>query len=122
MEPRLLQVGDVLYNESCDGKYRDSPTHKITIGRVTPTQAIAGSVRVKREPYNGNTGYGRIGERGFFYLANETSEAKFQANKARIIAENKHEQDIRLLHHTAWRKLDRAKFDRILAILNEPEP
>lgn len=45
-----LEVGNVLYNADTNDTFGNTPTQKITIERVTATQAISKSgIKVKRE-------------------------------------------------------------------------
>jgi hypothetical protein len=74
---KTLEVGDVLYNDSC-GIFR------IVIERVTKTQAISGNTRVKREyDYSTKEVGASVWTTRWWYI--ETEELKQKHRRSKIL-------------------------------------
>jgi hypothetical protein len=117
---KTIEVGDVLYNADTKKEWRNMPTRKIVIERVTPTQAISKTgVKIKRT--TAHDSYSEIGGTGWFYLPNDDSEEKYKIAQNRI---KLHNERIALLRHAKNLKLDDLTTDqltRIIKIVNEPK-
>ena len=115
---RILEVGDTLYR--CANHLLERPTGKITIERVTATQAVCGNVRVKREPASYDGSYDEIGKFGYYYLGNDKAEKNYQVYLVEVAKYERRKVLIRTLGHgTDYTKLTDDQLERIYSITKE---
>ncbi len=113
MENKILEVGDVLYNDA------NSPTQKMTVSRITKTMATNEKVRLKRESYY-NGKYAVIGSYGSFVFGNNETESKYSIHVSNVVEINQRNAiALKLCSQTSFKKLTLDQLQRITAIVNE---